>query len=304
MSNSRPIGVKQNSQPMLDLLQAMRQAYTNAKRIGQYQLALSVSAGLGVVVIHFFSSAKAWVGLWGVLAVLIDAVLEPRSKRVHETGAQIQEMFDEHVLELPRSGITRPDPEVRHELADGFQRANGDVSSLQNWYPAEVDALPLEQARLVCQRSNMQWDAKLREHVWTLYLYGLLGLLASAFVWGLARHLSLEGFVASVMVPILPGAVQFWRKLDAHHGAAKESETGKDRINRLWASVAKGELAQSELTREARQIQDGLYERRRRSPQVPELVYKLKRTAFEKQMKVAAAEMVAEARQAGMPAGQ
>lgn len=131
----------------------------------------------------------------------------------------------------------------------------------------------------------MQWDAKLRERVWALYPGGLLIAVVAALIWRLSRKLSIEDFVASCLVPILPAMVQFWRKLQAHRSAAPESEKSKDHINRLWTRVTKAELNDAELTTEARRTQDGLYERRRRGPQIPDVVYQWKRAAFEKQMK-------------------
>lgn len=285
---------------MLKLLKAARQAYANAKQTGLYQFLLAATAALGTVLVHFVPGLKAWVALYGAVVVILDAMLEPWGKKSHETGAQIQEMFDAAVFELPPSGVTKPDPEVRDELADEFDAAKGDAESLKNWYPVEVAPLPIEQARLVCQRSNMQWDAKLRERVWTLYLIGLVVVVVGAFGWGLARTLSFEDFILSCMVPVLPAVVQLWRKLDAHRSAAKESEKARDRINQLWERVIKTELSPEELSAQARQIQDGLYERRRRSPQVPDCVYNWKRPAYEKHMKTAAADMVAQVSKVGV----
>jgi hypothetical protein len=31
---------------------------------------------------------------------------------------------------------------------------------LKDWYPVSVGQLPIHEARLICQRSNIWWDAK------------------------------------------------------------------------------------------------------------------------------------------------
>jgi hypothetical protein len=291
------IGTKQNSPDALGLLRGVRQAYAKAKRLGTIQLALSSSAALASpVAAHFAPEALPFVALYGAAVLLVDLLfLEPEAKKHQEAGAQIQERFDARVLSFPWKVRHRPDPELRHALAKEYERSGDDDASLKNWYPSEVDALPTEQARLVCQRSNMKWDASLREDVWQHYRVALLALTLGAVSYAMLRHLSVDAAVVQVLVPVIPVGVRLARKLVEHRTASQDSDRAKRDVDRLWGRVCSGEFTPQELDDESRALQEDLFDRRRRSPQVPDFLYKRKRRDFEDQMAAAAKDMVDEA---------
>ena len=78
--------------------------------------------------------------------------------------------------------------------------------SLLNWYPKEVDRLPLGIARIVCQRSNMRWDSELRKNIFFyLGLNSAIMFVILLIIWNY-RELSLKTLfekVDSAMSPIL-----------------------------------------------------------------------------------------------------
>lgn len=291
------IGTKQNSPEALGFLRGVRQAYAKAKRLGTIQVALSISAAVASpLAAHLAPKVLPYVALYGVVVLLVDLLfLDPSAKKNHETGAQIQELFDAYVLAFPWKARHRPDPELRHALAKEYVRSGDDDAGLKNWYPAEVDVLPTEQARLVCQRSNMKWDAGLREDVWRYYAGALVALAVGAVVYAMVKGLNMDAVVVQVLVPVIPVGVRLAKKLVEHKAAAEESDRAKRDVDRLWSRVCAGEFTPRELADEARALQEDLFERRRRSPQVPDLLYKYKRGDFEEQMAAAAKDMVDEA---------
>lgn len=293
MTDKSKLATRQNEPEVMRIMKAARQAYKDSKLIGVAQMAVSVVAALGALGAYVLPAAKPWAGLVGILGVVLDILLQRQATKSHEVGAQLQELFDAAVFELPPGPAAKPDPEDREALASRFDRSRADAKLLRNWYPSEVRAVSIERARLICQRANMLWDAKLRTHVWALYLIALVLLVVAAVVLPLARQMAMQDFVVSFLVPIVPAGVQLGRKLGAHYSAANESTMAKDRANELWIRVVKGDLTAEQMTVESRKIQDALYERRRRAPQVPDLVYMWKRAEYEKLMKVGAAEMVA-----------
>lgn len=294
------IGTKQNSPEALVLLRGVRRAYGKAKLLSKIQLGLSISVVVASpLAAHFAPEAKAYVALYGAFILLVDLLfLEPAAKKNHEAGAKIQELFDERVLAFPWRVRHRPEPGMHQSLAKEHARSGEKVSSLKDWYPAVVSRLPLEQARLVCQRSNMKWDAELREHVWKLYLGALLVLAFGALLYAKIRGLPLDAAIVEVLMPVVPVGVRLAKRLVDHKAAAESSDQAKQAVDRLWSRVATGALTSVQLDDEARTLQEDIYERRLRSPQVPEFLYNLTMRGSEEDMTAAAKDMVDEAERA------
>lgn len=294
------IGTKQESAQALELLRGVRQAYAKAKRIGHVQLGLSISAvAASPLVAYCAPAAKPYVALYGGAILLVDLIfLEPSANRSQEVGAELQELFDADVLSFPWRPRHQPDRERRHALAKAHGRSRKKEKLLKKWYPPEVDVLPTAQARLVCQRSNMSWDAGLRQRVWQFYAGALLALVVGAFAYAMWKGLTIDAAVVQVLMPAVPIGTRWARKLAEHKTAADDSERAKRDVERIWARVASGAFTTKELEDEAHVLQQDLFERRRRAPQVPNLLYNFLRGDFEEQMAAAARDMIREARQA------
>lgn len=292
------VGTRQNTPDALRLVRAFREGYAGVKRVGRLQVALSVLAMVfGFVADRWLPDAKGWVALCSIAFVLYDAAfLEPAAKAKQQAAALIQEEFDGVVLELPWTKTERPDPEHGLGLAAEHAKSHGKRDTqIKDWYPATVDALPIEQARLICQRSNMWWDASLRAGVWKLYLGGILGLVIGAIAWAMTKKLAMDQFIPVCSTSLLPAGLQLLRKLREHAAAAAESESAKRHVDKLQARVARGEVPLDALGREAQALQEEIYQRRRSAPPVPEWAYARRKKAYEHQMKEAAKAMVAEA---------
>ncbi|MBK6465289.1 MAG: hypothetical protein IPF92_30440 [Myxococcales bacterium] len=289
------IGTKQNSPEALRLLRGARQAYAQAKRLGKIQLGLSISAALASpLAAQFAPEGQPYVALYGAAVLFVDLLfIEAPARRYQETGAQIQELFDAQVLAFPWKGRHRPDAEVRHLLAKEYG-AGDKGAPLKNWYPSEVDVLPTEQARLVCQRSNMKWDASLREHVWQLYAAALLVLVLGALTCAMVKNLSIAAAVVQILVPVIPVGVRLARKLIEHKTAAEDSDRAKRDVDRLWSRVGSGEFTSRELDNEGarcRRTSSNVVVGRLRFP----MSCASGSAATEEQMAAAAAEMVDQA---------
>jgi len=297
MPNNIP--AQQNLAEFIDLLRASRQIYSDAKRNGMAQLVLSLSSAVGGPLLSaVFPAVKAWAGLYAVGALLIDLIfLEPAAKKKQETGARVQELFDTRLYGMPWNRVKvgpPPDPETLAEMATKSKHKHPDDKLLQDWYPAAVGAIPIEYARLICQRSNMRWDWALRRNFCVIYLILLIVVWLAGAGYALAAGYNMEGFVLSVVVPLLPAAVQIWREYKKHEESAKDSERAKEYLEGLWDRAMKENLPPEELLHQARLLQDEVYDRRRRAPTVPEILYARKREEYEEQMKQAGVAKVKE----------
>lgn len=298
MSNQIPL--RQNEDLQLQRMAAQRRLYSSAKRILSWQMVITVAL---VVVWSFverwFPMLKVYAALYGMTAVLLDiAVFTPLQNSLKQKAAGIQELFDCYVLELPWQEIKagpRPDAELVAEFSRLPSGVNYTSMKLLDWYPAESGTVPLFLGRLICQRANCWWDAKLRRRysVWILAITCVLSVLVT--ILGIARHLSLEAFVLADVLPFLPVLVIGFRQVADQRQAATRLDDLKRHSERLWSQALSGEISEQELTRSSRALQDEIFEQRRRTPLIFDWAYNRLRDEHEELMNKCASVLQMEA---------
>jgi hypothetical protein len=289
------ISSRQNLAENIHLLAAQRHLYARVKRLAAIQALL---VGFTPVVSAFVVAVKPewdiWAAFSGIVVALCDTVwLDPKQNSIRSFGANVQESFDCNVLQLPWNGALagrRPSPEDVHEAAEAYSRAS--ETPLEDWYPRAVSSLPLYQGRLICQRTNCWWDSKQRKRYGTWIVSTLSVLSVAVFLLGLVKGLSLQKFVLAVMTPLLPAALWAAREFRRHIESATESDRLKEYGESLWEQVVAGEVAEPEVVKRSRELQDAILVRRRESAPVLNWVYKSLRSKHEDQMNVGAQKMV------------
>jgi hypothetical protein len=294
------IAVEQNNERQLQRLASQRQLYTFAKTLFGWQLFLggpvAVASAFAVLAFPAFKGAAAG---WGILVTLADIFwLTPWQKRLRNEAARIQEAFDCDVLELDWNDLkagSRPDPEFVKEQSDKYQRWGHKMPTISDWYAPVVDELPLHIGRIACQRSNCWWDSKQRRR----YAAWIIGAVMAVFVVVLAvafgNRFTIEDFVLKVVVPLAPaltlGIRQFYEQIEA----ASRLEKLKEHSERLWKDALAGK-SKTEVTNRSRNLQDEIFENRRKSPPVFDVIFNKLRPSYEQQMNFGVAELVAEAK--------
>ena len=291
------ISTTQNLLPNIQRMAAQRYLYSCAKRLSAIQALLAGATPVaGAVAIALSTEAQPWVALAGVLVLfLVTLWLDPWKDRLREAAAKIQEDFDCTVLNLPWNELLagrRPAAEEVHEAAKKNRPAP--EAPLKNWYPTIIDSLPLHQARVICQRTNCQWDSKLRHRYRialqvTLYLIG-----AFVFCLGLLTGMDLQKFVLAVAVPLSPTLVLGVREVQRQGKAAAALDRLKDFGESLWKGIVQGEVMEPEATSRSRNLQDAILRHRRANPFVFDWVYRRLRQDYEEEMNVGAENMVAQ----------
>jgi hypothetical protein len=175
----------QNSPENLRLLAAQRHLYTQAKRLHLWCVAGTV--GLAAIAPLIFlvwpGSKKVLAILGGIWTVTSRLVLEGIEAKKIKQAAAIQEQFDVGLFGLSWNRTlvgNKVKPELIHSAARDF---HGNQEKLKNWY-ADPGNIPRPLSILLCQRTNLVWDWRLRRHcAWgislaTLALFGLGIILA------------------------------------------------------------------------------------------------------------------------------
>jgi hypothetical protein len=286
---------RQNEAEGQKLLKARQQLWYRAHRMLVAQMVLTVLVPLGAAVVGLLlPEARPYCALLSIVVSAADAVLLDRKYRTFiKKAARASEQFDCLVLELPWNEFLvgkKLDPEMIHEEAIAYGKRAKDLV-LVDWYAPGVSRLPAPFARIVCQRTNLWYDAKLR----TEYSNGIPGIVFIAFgIAGLSMRLSLGDFLLSILVPMAPLMTWSVREFYRQRDTAVAQEVSKSSAESFWGRAIDGKLVDAEMDEQSRAFQDAIFNRRSASPLLPPGIYWTYRKALEEQMNVGAEALVEE----------
>lgn len=288
------IGELQNSAPMIKILRARRRVYAHVKGLQRaYFLITLLLPVVSLVVAINFDKAKAGLSLAALIIGALDAMFfDPWRKQKIKMAARLQEEFDCNVLDMAWNKFTagqRVSPEDVDDYGRNPLKANAE-KQLQDWYPSDACKLPLHLARLVCQRTNLWYDSKLRRTYRTgLWIITMLYFVA-LLLFGL--DLPLSDFILAVLVPFGP----FFTWIVREHHRQTDTITLVERLSgEIEGSIDRlsNPDSQEDAQARARELQDAIFAHRASSPLVSDLVYKYKRKTLEEQMQAGAREFIA-----------
>lgn len=298
MTTEHRIDIEQNKPERLELLRAQRRFYSRAKN---YQNFVAVTALLlpllGILFGTEFPVIRPYLGFASIALLLLDvAVLSPKQRASSKAGAKVQEQFDTEVLKLDWNKLVagnRVDPEeLRAISAD--QMSDGEKKGLADWYEGVISTLPLPVGRLLCQRTNVVYDLRVRR-MYSGALFFIAGLLGAALLAiGLYHGLKVDQLIISVGLPVLPLVSFVLREYRKQEDTIESLTTLKSEIEKVWDKALAGASAE-DLTLSSRALQDAIYRHRASNPLVFDWLYNRLRTKSEAQAKHAAEKLVAEA---------
>jgi len=290
---------KQNQPLQLECLAAQRSLYSKAKTIFILEILLAVPIVVLLSLISaYFPSFLPWFALYGLIVTTIDyLILENVQNNLKKKAAQIQELFDCRVLELdwPFWKIPhRPDPEDIVSEAANYKKKDSDFGSLYNWYPLAIEKLPLDKARIVCQRTNVWYDSSLR-HRYTNIIFILLVFFCILILCiGLLQSLNLEKLILGVAIPLSPALYWGIREIRSQRDAASNLDRLKDYAETLIDEIKTDEVAPPIAAMKSRSFQDEIYENRKNNPLILDAIYNVLREKHELQMNKGNEELVEE----------
>jgi hypothetical protein len=230
---------------------------------------------------------------FGVCMMILNMVLFERLiKFKREKAAKIQEVFDCEVLEMPISPLKSVDDVTVEDVLknyDAHRKVESNVEKIQDWYSKEIEGLPIDVARLICQRSNCSWDISLRRKYLNI-IYSIFGsVLLSLILTGICQKLNFTEFlyVVSALIPFFTYCIRAY--FDNY-----------DSINRLKGLMAYSEKIWKELlsssnntgfAESSRRLQDEIFSNRSRNALIPDKLYDWKRDKDEELMNKTVTEL-------------
>jgi hypothetical protein len=188
---------------------------------------------------------------------------------------------------------SRVDPEELRAIASG-QMSDKEKKGLKDWYEGAISRLPLPVGRLLCQRTNVVYDLRVRR-MYSGALFFIAGLLGAALLAvGLYHGLKVDQLIISVGLPVLPLVSFVLREYRKQEDTIESLTTLKGEIEKVWDKALAGASVE-DLTLSSRALQDAIYRHRASNPLVFDWLYNRLRKKSEAQAKHAAETLVAEA---------
>lgn len=292
------ITTKQNEIEQIQKLAAQRKLYSWSKNLVLIHfLILGPFAVLLALLNRFYIEAKPYVALWSAITFILDIlVITNWQKQIRESAAKIQEDFDCSIYPLKWNQILvgdRVDPELIVKYSTKYFKDHKDVTNLYDWYPKAIVDLPAEIATIVCQRINCWWDGEQRRK----YSNGILAIiifeLFAMSILAIFSKISFPDFIVSYFLPFSPLTYALIKQCIEQKDAAKRLNALKSHANKLW-QTGTNSTNHNLIAHESRQLQDEIYNSRKRNPPVFDRIYFLFRNHQEYQMNQIAENMIKE----------
>ena len=300
MSDQHRIDIEQNRPERLELLRAQRLFYARAKL---YQSSFAFMALLlpaaGVLFGASVPAIRPFLGFGSILVLLLDVGVISRKQREDcKRGAKVQEQFDTEVLQLDWNRLvagSRVDAEEVRGITSS-PMTDAEKTRLEDWYEPVFSKLPLSLGRLLCQRTNVAYDMRVRKTYSAILLAAVVLLVVALTGVGLHQDLKVNELILTMYLPTLPLAAFVLREHRKQGDTIETLTTIKAEVEKAW-DKALGGASSAELTTISRTLQDAIYRHRTSNPLVFDWLYNRLRKRSEDVTRHAAQQFVAEAQQ-------
>jgi hypothetical protein len=300
MSDQHRIDVEQNKPGRLELLRAQRLFYSRAKLYQSLSAFVALLLpGIGVLFGAGVPAIRPFLAFGSILVLLVDVGIISRLQRENcKRGAKVQEQFDTEVLHLDWNRLVagaRVDAEELRDIATG-PLPEAEKARLENWYEPVFSKLPLPLGRLLCQRTNVAYDVRVRKSYSAILLGAAIFLVVVLTCIGLHQGLTVNELILTMFLPALPLAAFVLREYRKQGDTIESLTTLKAEVEKVW-DKALGGASYAELTTAARALQDAIYRHRASNPLVFDWLYNRLRKRNEDLTRHAADKFVVEAQQ-------
>jgi hypothetical protein len=269
---STSIPTRQNEPALLALLRAMSVSHRRAQRLDLLRTAAAVGlAGAGLVAVFQSSIATPVTVLGAAWAVLYSLGLASWNHQELRRAATLQEMFDVRLFGMPWNAVTAGEPLAAQEVSNLERRYRGREDLVRDYY--EIPDLPAPYDVLACQQQNLGWGARVRRRYARVVLAAICGWSATGLVLGAVARLDITQLLLRWYIPSLAILLVGLEVYRGQREVAEERERAlaalRSRVTRsLTGSPA--QAADAALLPVARQLQDLIFQGRRRHSRVPD----------------------------------
>ena len=275
--------LEQNSEANIGLLAAQRSLYSQAKTYRQIRFFFSVILAIfGPILFYFFTDCRSTITVIGAAWALLSEIFLRRFEAESiKKAATVQEQFDVELFGLPWNEIL-VGKKVTSELIQSANRNFRDHrETLKNWY-ADTSSFPYPLNVLICQRSNIVWDWRLRREYGYFILLSTIALLIGGIIFGLILHIGLFDYLTGIFIPQF-AAIHLGIDVSRNQiMLANDKEQKENVVNDL---IEKGLGNPDSISvAQCREIQNFIYHSRVIGSLVPDLYYNRLKEQYELDM--------------------
>jgi hypothetical protein len=166
-----------------------------------------------------------------------------------------------------------------------------------DWYRVEVANLPIDIARIICQRANCWWDMDLRHRYNHAVFWTGAFLVTSITVLALLLDCTAQTFFGLVVAPLLPFLAIAPKLVQDNSDAIMRLQAMKDAIDGMWKKILLNDATPEELMSFSNTIQGGIFNNRKNNPLVFDWVHRRAKPQHEDTTSKSTAHYVAEFKQ-------
>lgn len=272
------IFTNQNKKKHIDYLKAQRVLYSQAKKnqkiINNGDIVFLVLGG-GISVA--WPSTSFVVSVISIIWLISSFLIKHYIVATIKKASTIQEDFDVSLFNIGWNKALIRKRITDEEIVEASDNFKGDVSKLFNWYP-KTNTLNTWEVVVNCQKTNTNWDIRLREKYNVFALIVLVIFVSVSIVSFCGFNLNFRLITSVLIAPSLPFLITTFTTFIENKRNIKEKEelqillTEKLKPNKLFC----------------RQVQDKIYSLRNTFSIIPDWFYWLFREKFEKQAKQSA----------------
>jgi len=271
----------QNTNHCIELLAAQRIRYIEAKKYRTIRIAGSFGLTINApLVILLFPELKITLGIIGGIWTIVAFLLSARESNMVKEASTIQEEFDTQTFDLEWNNI-QIGTKVSNEIIHSSDSKYTDKTDLYDWY-GDLDGINNNLSILICQRSNLVWDWRLRKQfAWTIII-ALLLLFGLGLVISLYLKLSLQTYLIGILLPSASAFILGVKEVKEHFDSAKSKEGLEKKINSIWEKSMTTLVSPTKS--ELRKVQDKIYQLRTNTALIPDWWYNKLKGEFDKNM--------------------
>lgn len=292
----KTILTKENESSSIEKLAAQRELYSRAKLFFYIQAFISV---ISLVLLSFAQlffgrmDFKLVIATVSIFAVIADNNLENYVKRLKEKASKIQELFDAYVLNIEWNYILCREKPEHNEIFHYYSKykIKKNLSKFENWYAAEIVNISENKGKVICQKTNCNYDSSIRKKYNSVVLVGGISTILLILLFTIFSGISLDKIILTVIFPAAPIIQWVQKNIITNNDSIKILEQLNNLINTTWNNLIDRKVVEDNVIR---QIQDGIFLNRKFSPLIPDFVYNKLRDKLEKQMYYSVGELIKE----------
>lgn len=282
MDSLNQISKDQNTEEALQWLKAQHRLYSLAKIYQNLYFALCVCVVVLLSVLRNFYECELLSQvslLYSIMLYFLRPFLLHCKQAKVDLAARIQQLFDTTLYQLEWEDWLCGDK----PNADDIRKYANEIPSSEkftDWYDKRMNQVSLKVATIICIRSNVSYDSRLRTQCKKWILTGTVIVALVSFLFNFSRNETFMNILLYQVAPLCPIVIWGW---DIHQQFNKNLSSLERIRKKLDDALEKGK-AEKVTNKQLCQLQNMLFLYRKSNCLIPDWIYNLSRPKNEKEM--------------------